>query len=87
MSDAESDGAVADGGATPPVQMDSLIGGPSESCSPATPSTGSKPVINKVPSGKALPKSCSTKRTKLERSLELLCDKMMTSAASEMDRY
>lgn len=87
MSDAESDGAVADGGATPPVPMDSLTGGPSESCSSTTPSTGSKAVINKVPSGKALPKSCSTKRTKLERSLELLCDKMITSAASEMDRF
>ena len=87
MSDSESDGAVTDGGATPPLQMDSLTGGPSESCSSTTPSTVLKPVINKVPSGKALPKSSRTKRTKLERSLELLCDKMITSAASEMDRY
>ena len=89
MSDDESDSAVTDRGSTPPLQADSLTESPSESCSSTAPSTDSKPVITKikVPSRKALTKSSSTKRTKLERSLEFLYDTIVASAASEMDRY
>ena len=83
MSDDESDDAVTDRGSTTPLQLDSPTEGLSESRSSTAPRTDSNPVINKVPSGKVLPKSSSTNRTKLERSLEVLCDRM---AASEMDR-
>ena len=87
MSDDESDDAVTDRGSTPPLQLDSPTEGSSESCSSTAPSTDLKPVINTLSSGKVLPKSSSAKRTKLERSLEVLCDRMVASAASEMDRY
>ena len=59
---------------------------PHESIATTDSRTDVKPFVEK-PSGVKVKSKSITKKTKLERSLEILCDKTVTSATSEMDRY
>ena len=61
-----------EGESTPPPQEQGV-----STCEHVKP----KPPCEK-PKSRSLPK-----KTKLEKSLEVLCDKMVSSSASEMDRY
>ena len=61
-----------EGESTPPPQEQGVL--TCEHVKPKPP--GEKPKSRSLP-----------KKTKLEKSLEVLCDKMVSSSASEMDRY
>ena len=78
-------GNVIESRSTPPPQ-DDLPEMPHESIATTDSSTDVKPFVEK-PSGVKVKSKSITKRTKLERFLEILCDKIVTSATSEMDRY